>query len=101
MDVAQIIGQPEGPKLEYKAVLPPAATVARLISSFANAEGGLIVLGVNETNGIIKVNGLSDEFHAVAITRKALDLLTPKPSVDIQYLEIEGKRLFSIEIKAS
>lgn len=101
MDIAQIIGQPEGPKLEYKAVLPPAATIAQLISSFANAEGGLIVLGVNNVNGIIKVNGLSDEFHAVAITRKALDLLAPKPSVEFQYLESEGKRLFAIEIQAS
>ena len=52
MDIAQDtldrIGQPESEQLEYKAVLPPAATVAQLISSFANTNGGAIVLGVVE-----------------------------------------------------
>jgi predicted HTH transcriptional regulator len=90
MDISQevsgLIGGPEGLRLEYKAVLPPARTVAQLICSFANAEGGFIVLGVAETNGKITINGLSEEFRATAITHKAMDLLSPKPSVDYQYI---------------
>ena len=42
MDIAQDtldrIGQPESEQLEYKAVLPPAATVAQLIGAFANTK---------------------------------------------------------------
>ncbi len=50
MDIAQEtlgrIGQPASQQLEYKAVLPPAATIAQIICAFANTEGGAIVLGV-------------------------------------------------------
>ncbi len=94
------IGQPESEFLEYKAVLPPAATIAQLISAFANTKGGAIVLGVAD-QGKITINGLSDEFRAVPITRKAIDLLTPTPAVNYDYVDQGGKRLFVIEVPQS
>lgn len=93
------IGEPESEQLEYKSVLPPAVTVAQLISSFANADGGVIVLGVAEDRGRLLVNGLSDEFRAAEITRKAIDLLSPRPSVVFDYVVHQAKRLFIIEVK--
>jgi hypothetical protein len=100
MDIAQDIldriGQPESAQMEYKAVLPPAATVAQLISSFANAKGGAIVLGVVENGKDVLINGLSDEFRAVQITRKAIDLLSPQPAVQYDYVV-----LFVIEVQKS
>ena len=105
MDIAQDIldriGQPESELLEYKAVLPPAATVAQLIGAFANANGGAIVLGVVENGKDVLINGLSDEFRAVQITRKAIDLLSPQPAVKYDYVVHEGKRLFVIEVQKS
>ncbi|MBZ5492742.1 MAG: ATP-binding protein [Acidobacteriia bacterium] len=105
MDIAQdildSIGQPESEQLEYKAVLPPAATVAQLICSFANSGGGGIVLGVVEDGKEIRINGLSDEFRAVQITRKAIDLLSPPPTVAYDYVAHQGKRLFVINVKKS
>jgi hypothetical protein len=105
MDIAQEtlgrIGQPESEQLEYKAVLPPAATVAQLIGSFANTKGGAIVLGVVEDGKDIIINGLSDEFRAVQITRKAIDLLSPAPTVSYDYVDHLGKRLFVIDVKKS
>ena len=105
MDIAQNIldriGQPESQQLEYKAVLPPAATVAQLIGSFANTNGGAIVLGVVEDGKDILINGLSDEFRAVQIARKAIDLLSPPPTVSYDYVVHQGKRLFVIEVKKS
>jgi hypothetical protein len=98
MEISQLIGRPEGVKLEYKAVLPPAATVAQLICSFANTEGGFIILGITDAGD---VNGLSDEFRAVAITRKAVDLLSPRPAVSYQYVDYQDKRLFAIEVEHS
>lgn len=100
-EVSPLIGGPEGLHLEYKAVLPPARTVAQLICSFANAEGGFIVLGVADANGIITINGLSEEFRATAITHKALDLLSPKPAVDYQYIVHAQKRLYVIKVEKS
>lgn len=98
-DILDRIGQPEDEQMEYKAVLPPAATVAQLIGSLANAKGGAIVLGVAEDGKGIVINGLSDEFRAVQITRKAIDLLSPIPSVQYDYVVHQGKRLFVIEVK--
>jgi hypothetical protein len=95
------IGQPESEFLEYKAVLPPAATIAQLISAFANTKGGAIVLGVADQGKAITINGLSDEFRAVPITRKAIDLLSPTPVVSYDYIDHGGKRLFVIEVPQS
>jgi hypothetical protein len=105
MDIAQDIldriGQPKSEQLEYKAVLPPAATLAQLICSFANTNGGGIVLGVVENGKEVLINGLSDDFRAVQITRKAIDLLSPPPAVSYDYVVHRGNRLFVIDVKKS
>jgi hypothetical protein len=95
------IGQPENEELEYKAVLPPAATIAQLMCAFANTNGGAIVLGVVEDGKGVVINGLSDEFRALEITRKAIDLLSPPPTVTYDYVAHQGKRLFVIEVQKS
>ncbi len=63
-------------------MLPPAATIAQLVSAFANTKGGAIVLGVVESGKEILINGLSDEFRAVQITRKAIDLSRHRHAVN-------------------
>lgn len=100
-EVLNSIGQPESESLEYKAVLPPAVTMAQLIASFANSSGGAIVLGVLEDGANVEINGISDEFRAVQITRKAIDLLSPAPVVVYDYVIHEEKRLFVIEVAKS
>lgn len=100
-DLAGILGSPENERLEYKAVLPPARSLAQMIAAFANSDGGMIILGVNEANGEIKITGLSEDFHANGVTHKAIDLLSPKPSIKYDYLSHDGKRLYVIEVEKS
>jgi len=100
-DLSGILGTPENERLEYKAVLPPARTLAQMIAAFANSNGGMIILGVNEANGEIKITGLSEDFHANGVTHKAIDLLSPKPNIKYDYLSHEGKRLYVIEVEKS
>jgi hypothetical protein len=97
-EVVEMIGQPENSKLEYKSVLPPSRNIAQLISSFANTDGGYIILGVSDN---FEINGLSEDFHANAITRKALDLLLPQPQVSYQYVAYKGKKLYAIKVDKS
>jgi hypothetical protein len=97
-EVVRIIGQAESSTLEYKAVLPPSKNIAQLISSFANADGGYIILGVSDD---LEISGLSEDFHANAITHKALDLLSPQPQVYYQYVVYNGKKLYVIKIEKS
>ena len=97
-EVVQIVGQAESSTLEYKAVLPPSRNIAQLISSFANSDGGYIILGVLEN---LEINGLSEDFHANTITHKALDLLSPQPQVHYQYVVYNGKKLYAIKVEKS
>lgn len=101
IDISKILGSEENEQLEYKAVLPPARSLAQMIAAFANSNGGLIILGVNEANGEIKITGLSEDFHANGVTHKAIDLLSPKPNIKYEYLSHEGKRLYVIEVEKS
>ena len=97
-DIKKMVGQPESQTLEYKAVLPPSRNVAQILCSFANTEGGFLILGVTDDS---KINGLSEDFHANTITHKALDLLTPKPNIEYQYVSIEDKKLYAIKVDKS
>lgn len=94
-EIETIIGQPKGQRLEYRAILPPSAVLAELICSFANSDGGFIVLGVADN---MEVNGLSPDFHTDPITQKAVSLLTPKPNIFSKNVNVKGKRLFVIAV---
>lgn len=96
-----LIGQPESEFLEYKAVLPPARTIAQIIASFANTNGGYLVLGVKETPQKVIINGLSSDFHANSVTHKAIDLLSPKPIVKYENIIHDGKRIYVITVEKS
>lgn len=102
MDIANeiktLIGQEESSTLEYKAVLPPSKSIAKLICAFANADGGYIILGVSNPN---EINGLSGDFQATPITSKAIYLLSPKPEVHFQYFGYQEKNLFVIKVRKS
>lgn len=97
-NIYKIIGSPKSSTLEYKAVLPSSKTIAQIISSFANTEGGHIVLGVSDS---LEINGLSEDFHADSITKKAIDLLIPTPIIVCQYISFKGKRLYVIGVEKS
>ncbi len=98
IDINDIIGQPESETLEYKAVLPPSKNIAQLISAFANADGGNIVLGISDPVNIV---GLSSDFHANTIVNKAVELLEPRPSVQHQYINYQSKNLYVIHVDKS
>ncbi len=97
-EIKALIQEREGVGLTFKAVLPPSRLLAKLISSFANCEGGYLLLGVLNTNDI---KGLSGDFYATDTVHKAIDLLNPKPSVNYEYINIDSKRIFAIKVEKS
>lgn len=97
-EIVDLIKQPENVKVEFKAVLPPSRVIAKIIASFANAEGGYLILGVLD-NGTPK--GLSGDFFATETVHKAIDLLTPRPIINYEYIDVDSKRLFVIKTEKS
>ncbi|EZH74604.1 transcriptional regulator [Aquimarina atlantica] len=97
-EIKAVIGQPESKNLEYKAVLLPSRNMAQIISSFANTDGGYLILGVTNDS---EISGLSEDFRANSITHKALDLLSPKPNVVYDYVNISDKKLYVIKVEKS
>jgi hypothetical protein len=92
------IVQPEIDTLEYKAILPPSRNIAQIIASFANTNGGDIVLGILDN---LEIKGLEEDVHAMTVTYKALDLLTPRPIARHQYLNYQGKKIYVISVEKS
>jgi len=99
--IQSLIGQPEGPNLEYKSVMLPSRAMAQLIAGFANAEGGYVIFGISDKHGPPEIQGLSQDFQANAILHKAMDLLSPKPNVQYQYVNIDGKTVYGIGVEKS
>lgn len=96
-DIKNILKNKEGELLEYKAVLPPSKTIAQLICAFANAKGGMIVLGATENELI----GLSSDFNVNSIVAKAINMLVPQPEVEFEYAHYKGKTLYIINVVKS
>jgi len=94
-ELEKLLKHKESEELEFKAVLPPSRLLAKHISSFANTKGGYLLLGVLGTNN---VKGLSGDFYATDTVHKAVDLLNPKPTVNYEFLDINGKRIFIIKV---
>jgi len=94
-EVEELIKERENINLAFKAVLPPSRLLAKIISSFANGEGGYLLLGVLNSNNAV---GLSGDFYATDTVHKAIDLLNPKPIVNYDYLNIGTKRVFAIKV---
>lgn len=100
-EINEIIGQSENKELEYKAVLPPPRTIAKVISAFANTEGGYLIIGISNRNSKIEIKGLEKDIKAIQITEKSLELLSNKPEVEYQYINYKGSNIFVIKVYKS
>lgn len=88
-------------EVELRIVLPPSRTIAEIIASLANTNGGYLIIGAEKQKHDLIVQGLSSDFHATSITHKAIDLLQPRPMVDYGYLEFRGNKIYVVEVGKS
>ena len=89
---------PEGQQLEYKLTLTQPKILARVIASFANTDGGRIIMGVNEEGNIVGLSG--DSLAKVPkLLEQASQFLQPKPSLNYFIEEVDAKSLFVIDVQ--
>ncbi len=53
--IEALVGKGESQQVEFKTALPDDRTLARILTAFANTDGGLLLIGVSDTSGIIGV----------------------------------------------
>ncbi len=95
--VRALLLQGEGPSVEFKATLRDPGALARLMSGFANADGGVILVGV-EDGGLpigADIDQVAKVFHL------ALARLVNAPRVDLESVELHGRRLAVITVGKS
>lgn len=95
-DVEELIKLGESVRVEFKEMLPRKTDLARAISSFANSEGGTLLIGVNDPGKVIGTQ-YSEELNRI-ITDVASSSCEPPVRVKIDSLEIDGKTVISVSV---
>jgi ATP-dependent DNA helicase RecG len=81
---------------EFKEVLPDNETLSKSIVCFANADGGLLILGVSDSG---KITGVSDLDEAIRRTDDvAFSRCEPPVSIFAETVEDEGKTALIVRI---
>lgn len=96
-EILELIFAGESESLELKASVRDPQLLAKLIGSFANAQGGKIVIGVKEPPEVVGV----DEALARRVYEAACKRVTPKPSTKLSFIETEGKLVAVIDVERS
>lgn len=95
-----VVGQEESNTLEYKATLIPSKSVAQILASFANTEGGALIFGVRVKPHLpLEIQGISSDFNIQGIVTKAISMLLPHPEISYGYFTHSNKQLFGIRVQ--
>jgi len=87
-----IVNEPENKLFDRKSSRIKASDLAPIISAFANAEGGTIVIGIEDKSRIIEgVNSLSpDAINNLIAAPK--DVCVPMPHYKEEFLSVENHK---------
>ncbi|MDR6761910.1 hypothetical protein J2Y38_002119 [Flavobacterium sp. 2755] len=96
-DFDLMIDKPKSEVLDFSAVPFAPEKTARIISSFANTEGGTLIFGLKEGgSGSNEMVGLSSDFRVAEIIKKAVSLLSPIPVITYGWVKKGEDSIFVI-----
>jgi len=96
-DLEILVDNKKSETLDYSAVPFVPEKVARIISSFANTNGGTLIFGLKEISpNSNEIVGLSRDFNIVEIIKKAVSLLSPIPIITYDWVNYSDKAIFVI-----
>lgn len=93
-DIHRLLAQGENERLEFKVGLREAGELAKLVGAFANADGGIIVIGVRESAEIVG----TDVERVQQLYECAIEKLEPRPNTSFASIDVGGKNVVVIEI---
>jgi len=94
-DLIKLLQQPESEELEFKVRLPNLRIIVSNLVAFANTNGGKLIIGFDERGKIVGIDNIE---HARQIISKAANTISPPLKINVQSIEIEGKKVLAVEI---
>ncbi len=91
----------EDATIEFKRELPRRSNLADEIAAFANARGGVILIGVDDTGEIIGLNRQELDNAEKTVVEICQDSIDPILLIFTEKLRIDGKNLLKIEVPRS
>lgn len=94
-----LVTEGEGLHIEFKRLVHSAPKIARSIAAFANTEGGIILIGVDDDKRIV---GIRSEKEMLQVIDEALRFhIEPKPNIKVRFEEFKHRMVMLVEIPAS
>ncbi|MEL6592012.1 MAG: ATP-binding protein [Bacteroidota bacterium] len=86
----RLVRQGEGIQLEFKRKARHPDKIAREVVAFANSEGGILLIGVDDDQSIVGCKFPQEDAFAL---QKFFDQeLSPRPSYELEFIPISGRR---------
>lgn len=101
-ELQTLLNEPKSEVLDLSAIPYGAQKIAKIISSFANTNGGTLIFGlkgISPTSN--KIVGLSSDFHVANTTKRAISMLEPIPIVTYDWVNGGEKSIFIIKTEKS
>lgn len=97
-----LFGSPKSEVFDFDPIPYAPQKTARIISSFANTNGGTLIFGMKEINpSSNQAVGLSSDFDIIGITKKAISSLSAIPPITYEWKKNGGHVLFVIKVEKS
>ena len=91
----------EDSTIEFKRQLPRRDSLADEIAAFANARGGVILIGVDDHGDIVGLDQHNLDQTEKTVVEICRDSIAPRILIFAQKLQLDGKDLLKIEIPRS
>jgi len=98
--VEEALSRGEGPQVEFKRQLPENHDkILKTVAAFANAEGGVVLIGVNDSDGMVV--GLTGNVarEKDLVTQIIHDKVVPEPDCTIEQCEIDGSHVIAVFVE--
>jgi len=95
-DIKLLVTSGEGYNAEFKVSVPSKVKeLTEEVCAFANAAGGVLLIGVNDNNQIV---GVTVDNAKRSTIQNSLSDITPKLSCVLSFIEVDGKNIGIIEV---
>ena len=100
-DLEHLIAVPEGQTLERKSPRIHPRDLATTLIAFANADGGRLLIGVEDDGTVSGLDPVADQEQAERLLRAAYEFCTPSVQINYQFASYRGRQVLVIDVPVS